>query len=625
MNITIFLIIGVIIFAVLLIIKLEKVEKFVSYSGRYVWNHDLNFFKKTEPDCEGVCIEKISKYDDHYKLGKCVLMDSNMCPNEHIIDNTCPLDLPCYKNYINMSSDYNNFPGIEDTSGINIRILQNSICNSKYICNSGMRCINGQCISMTAAPTVAPTAAPTVAPTVAPTTTPFASAQCGSLSDQSVCIDGNKVTFYSNYSFDDSSSTGYMRTTIFKFGDLIQRAIDCKNIYPSIPVSISLAVYKLNGSVAMNVTRGDPDYGKVVNNKSSLSGDHRYKTIKELFVIAGDVGVSFKLIYNMDLIESSGETDTDYTNDLSLSENVLLSVYKTCEIRKANWNPYNNDQMHNKFMTISHHLDNDGSIIYNSTYVTTSNIDTHTKLGNTSLLFESNVGLYNAYGRYYNIIWNNYESIVNFRSSMTEAHRRNLLNYDTGSISAYFYPNPQIKEKSWDVDYNMVTKVLVEEIDRTAPIWVNIDMWHFKFERDGFGHKLVDNLNDLTNASIKIIYSKDSRNGLYDYVTQSDSSNLSGFHSLNGERNQTGTRSLIRKIDYSGSDGGSHSKNFLFASSGKYWIITGSTNIKTNAFSKKGNNQVMIRSGSNKLYNLYNASFTHYGNGEHVNSKYNSG
>ena len=80
---------------------------------------------------------------------------------------------------------------------------------------------------------------------------------------------------------------------------------------------------------------------------------------------------------------------------------------------------------------------------------------------------------------------------------------------------------------------------------------------------------------------------------------------------------------------HSDTNGGSHSKNFLFKSVvngyySRYWIITGSTNIKSNAFKSKANNQILIRNAPEKLYNLYKDQFNYYKSSKkpHVNGKF---
>ena len=416
-------------------------------------------------------------------------------------------------------------------------------------------------------------------------------------------IGGKRIKFYRHDSYPKGSNGRYGRSVIFKFGDLIQRAIKYKEANKSKDVIINMAVYKIQQDVAIDIDPTSKYYGRVKIHNAHGDG---FWSIDELCKLAGDKGVQVRILYNMDSIKSASETSTSWKKDTTLAG----KSHKTCIIRKVQWNPYNRDQMHNKFLTVNYYSGG-SSTMRNTVYVSTSNIDHETYLGNTGVLINHHDGLYEAYNNYFQIIWENASNITSFRKAMTAAHQKTGgLNFDDGTFSAFFYPTPPIRSDAWDTTYNAVAKA-VAGLDKSKKNWIKINMWHFK--KDSFGARLISEMNDLPNASIKVAYSKDSSEKLYDYAVSTKK--MISLHGNNGQRNSTGNTSGIKLVNYR-DHGGSHAKNFMFTThvggKWKYWIITGSTNIKAGSFKTKGNNQLMIRSSSRELYDLFGGAFDNY-------------
>ena len=422
-------------------------------------------------------------------------------------------------------------------------------------------------------------------------------------------IIGKSITdtvYLGNYlvNFYRSDSYQNYRLAIFKFGDLIWRSIQYKKKYNNKDVKIAMAIYHIDNNITMNVNPNSKYYGMV---KSDGNSDGDFLNINSLCNIAKDNGVSVRILYNYSYYKSKGESDMKWREDTTLSK--VYSIEPICEIRKAQWNPYNKDQMHNKFITTSHYLNND-EIIENSVYVSTSNMDNHTSLGNTGVVINNHQELYNAYNNYFNIMWRNSNNVNSFRDEMLYYHNQNSLNYEDDYFEAFFYPVPNINNDAWNTQSNVIAKT-ISNLDIDTKNWIKINMWHFK--GDQFGKKLIDELNKLSNASIKIVYCKDTNNTIHTY-----SNSMIREHGRNENKNQTGNTSGIKKINHTSGFGGSHAKNIIFKTiiqnQPTYYIITGSTNLKSSAFKRKANNQLLLKPSSSKLYDLFKDVFDNYYN-----------
>ena len=111
---------------------------------------------------------------------------------------------------------------------------------------------------------------------------------------------------------------------------------------------------------------------------------------------------------------------------------------------------------------------------------------------------------------------------------------------------------------------------------------------------------------------------------------------------MNGKKNKTGYKSGVKYINYTSNLylkileiilryvyillnipyltklGGSHAKNLIFKTiinnQPMHYIITGSANLKVTTFKTKANNQLLLKSSSSELYDLFKDAFYNYYN-----------
>lgn len=396
---------------------------------------------------------------------------------------------------------------------------------------------------------------------------------------------------------------------IFKYGDLINRAIEYKNEHPETEVRIKFAMYKIGSGSYIGFDPGHASYGYVKGNDHG--GDYSEKLIYSI-VKAAKNQVHIDFVYHKD---NSGDV-YGYIN--SFMEDPTFTdpskkVKDYLKLRKVSWGSDAFEQMHAKFLTVSHYAADDGSLIADTTYTTTGNVDDHNSSGipigkdwvQSGLLINGHPQLMSSFNNYFDIIYDHAADQKSFHTAIRQAHAADALNYDDQHVSSYFYPIPLSPEgnytyvpetgdgdasngNAWDVEFNPIAKYVDQMASTPGDRYFKANVYHLK--TDNFGKKLYDELYAMYH---------DASPGLkhFRWVVNVNSYN----HVF--PTNQFNDIGIIKYPK------ATHAKDYLFAFSGisEYYTITGSTNLKLDEHVSKANVSVVIKefTTAHPVYNEY--------------------
>lgn len=396
---------------------------------------------------------------------------------------------------------------------------------------------------------------------------------------------------------------------IFKYGDLINRAIDYKNANPSTDVRIKFTIYKIGPEAYVGFDPAHSSYGYVKGNDHG--GTHSEKLMYSI-VKAAKNEVFIDFAYHKD---SSGDVYgyvTGFLNDPTFTDpNKTVADY--LNIEKVSWGNEAFQQMHAKFMTVSHYAGDGGQLIEDTVFLSTGNVDDHDNNGipigkdwvQSGILINGHSDLKSSFDTYFDLIYSNSGDQEDFQDAVRQQHASGALNYDDEHFSSFFYPIPLAPEgnyvyvpetgdgdpsngNAWDPDFNAVAKY-VDQMDSTSGNrYFKANVYHLK--TDNFGEKLYSELEDIYNAPGSDVrhFRWVVRTNSYDHVFATSNFNNIGI------------------IKYP-SD--THAKDYLFALSGisEYYTITGSTNLKLDEYVSKANASVVVKEydTSHPVYNAY--------------------
>jgi len=422
----------------------------------------------------------------------------------------------------------------------------------------------------------------------------------------------NSVTF--NYDNMSVSTKIYYRdvgdakdSPIFKYGDLVNRAIEYKLNNPEKDVTIKFAIYKASLDAYVGFNPDDSaTYGYVKGN--DFGGANSEKLIYSLVKAAKNkVNVDFVFQVDNGGVEDylNGLMDTACENDSSQTVSDYLRV------RRVTWGTSSYQQMHAKFMTVSHYQGDSGNGILNTVYTTTGNIDDHNSAGipidkdwvQSGTLISGNPGLYNSFNTYFTMIFNNYNNQSNFQSTVRAAHSAGTLNYSDAHFSSYFTPIPlspagvytpgagdtsTANSDAWDTTFNPIAKYVDMMASTSGSRYLKFNVYHLKM--DNFGQRLYDELYDIYN---------DSSSGTKHFRLVAKTNSLESTRPL----------SVFNNIGAITEPAATHCKNYTFAFSGlsEYYSITGSANLKLDAFTSKANALVEIKetTTAHPIYSIF--------------------
>lgn len=435
---------------------------------------------------------------------------------------------------------------------------------------------------------------------------------------------------------------------VFKYGDLINRAISYKENNPNKNVNIKFAVYKIGEKSYVVFDPNDTKYGGVYGNDEAGSASE--KLIFSL-VKAARRKVNVDFIYHKDNLDNSNACKADRSDNVwnyltsrieatdstdvgVVGERELVSDYLS--VTRMDWEYAAHEQMHSKFMTVSHY-DDDGSGKFNTVYVSTSNVDDHVGAipykkdwVHSGTLINENIGLYNAHNNYFDIIKNNYTSHSSFVNAVRAEHASNGLNYHDSNFSAYFFPiplspngnyNPNLDDwdtsnaTGWDTQFNPFARYTDSlSNSRNGGRYIKGNIYHMKWDNltKTFRDKLkneYDNRNTAHTTSFKFLVSINSNADDDTSNNTTQPSKCKSYSDSYGEGIQklknefVGTNAIIRNQNINEVDTlkltgvKTHSKDMIFAFSqySRYASITGSTNFKLDAVTSKANHALVIK------------------------------
>lgn len=407
----------------------------------------------------------------------------------------------------------------------------------------------------------------------------------------------------------------------FKYADLLNRAASYKVENPSETVEVKFSMYKFEKDVYVGFNpSATATYGFVKN--TDFAGDDSEKLIWSVIKAAKNK-VHVKLVFHNPTSDNISAYIDDYLNDYCYgSTTERVSDYLQYH-RVVNWEaPLSGQdtlvQQHNKFMLVNKYAS-----YTNALYVTTNNIDLHTSSGRpittkdwtqSGTLVWNNAGLYQAYSRYFDKVFDNYDDVQDFwdavRTGGTYNHANGNLNYSDGVFSAYFYPIPLTStngnmndstHNGWVPEFNPVAAITNEMILATGQArYVKMNMYNLKTS-DPFGDYLINRLQALKNSGSNTDIKCHIHLDTYD----PDGSDLTAAFSF--------ADSFVYGVS-------THCKNYTYAfSTGgtlKYYAITGSTNAKKSEYCFKANNDLVIKetSSSHPVYDEFKAVFEDAGN-----------
>jgi hypothetical protein len=397
---------------------------------------------------------------------------------------------------------------------------------------------------------------------------------------------------------------------IFKYGDLLNRAISYKNEHPQIDVQVKFAMYKIGFNSYVGFNPADASYGYVKGNDHG--GDSSEKLIYSIVKAAlNQVHIDF--VYQFDVSESVYNYINGFMEDPCTTD-PTKKVKDYLRMRKVSWGTESYQQMHAKYMTVSHYT-GDGADVLNTVFSTTGNVDDHGADGiptgkdwvQSGMLVNGHAELMASFNTYFNLIFNNNANQANFQAAVRTMHSSNTLNYDDLHFSSYFTPIPVspagnyvagqpdssvVQGNAWDTMFNPVAKYVSQMATVSGDRYIKVNMYHLKM--DNFGKKFY---NELEN------------------IYQSSSPGLKHFRFLAKENSYQATRplSVFNSVGIMRYVKPTHAKNLTFAFSGisTYYTLTGSTNLKLDDNASKANSTIVVKeyTTDHPVYNAYKDIF----------------
>lgn len=402
---------------------------------------------------------------------------------------------------------------------------------------------------------------------------------------------------------------------VFKYGDLINRAIAYKTSHPATDVQIRFAMYKIGLDSYVGFDPNDPSYGYVkgYDHGAAHSEKLAYSIVK---AAAHQVHVDFVYQKDADPAQSVYDYIDGFMDDPTAGDpNEQVGDY--LNIRKVVWGSAAFQQMHSKFMTVSHYADDSGQLVADTVYTTTGNVDDHDSSGiptgkdwvQSGMLINGHPELMESFDHYFSLIFAHADDQSDFQSAVRAAHAAGTLNYDDAHFSSYFFPIPVVPEgnytyvpetgdgdpsngNAWDPSFNPVAKYVDKMASAPGDRYFKANVYHLK--TDNFGHKLYDELAG--------IYSSPSPGLKHFRLVVKTNSYDDVFATSNF--NNIGIVKFPRLT---------HAKDYLFALSGlsEYYTVTGSTNLKLDEFASKANASVVVKefTTDHPVYNAYKAVY----------------
>lgn len=268
---------------------------------------------------------------------------------------------------------------------------------------------------------------------------------------------------------------------IFKYSDIINRAIAYKQLHPSTDVQIKFVMYKISSEAYVGFDPSDINsYGYVKGN--DFGGVHSEKLIYSI-VKAALNQVKIDFAYHFD----EGSTNTyNYINgfmDNPCTTDNTKKVSDYLRIRKITWGTESHQQMHAKYLTVNYYTGDNNTDENNTVLSTTGNVDSHGSTGiptgkdwvQSGILINGHQELTASYNSYFDLIFDNYSNQEAFKNAVRVKHASQSLNYDDTYFSSYFTPIPlnpsgnytyipetgdgsTLNGDAWDTSFNPVAK-----------------------------------------------------------------------------------------------------------------------------------------------------------------------
>ena len=170
---------------------------------------------------------------------------------------------------------------------------------------------------------------------------------------------------------------------------LVYQCIKYKDAHPEKDVSITITSFHFSVYVAACLDPTSPDYGKMKNLFDEEYTDDGYYRLTYLLVEAARKGIEVTVIGQIDAAavtaaendaRADGDFDIHFRGELDKDAYIQgkkVSDYMT--FRKAYWKSYGDksaaDMMHNKTLTVSNYIDNDGNEHGSAVWLGSINID----------------------------------------------------------------------------------------------------------------------------------------------------------------------------------------------------------------------------------------------------------
>lgn len=429
--------------------------------------------------------------------------------------------------------------------------------------------------------------------------------QLYAVSPETLFTYGGKTVRVKAYSRDVGDTKN---SPIFKYGDLINRAIAYKLAHATTEVQVKFVMYKFSPQAYVGFDPAHTSYGYVKGD--DFGGDHSEKLMYSIVKAAlNQVAIDF--VFQSDasatvLTYLNGFMETPCATDPSKKVKDYLRV------RKVSWGTEAHQQMHAKYMTVSHYAGDDTDVLH-TIFCTTGNVDEHNTTGipvakdwvQSGMLVNNHAALMASYNIYFDLIFNHYNSQAAFHTAVRAQHANNALNYDDLHFSSYFTPIPSSPQgnysyvpetgdgdpangNAWDINFNPVAKYVTQMASLTGDRYFKANVYHLK--TDNFGKKLYNELSAIYNSSSPGLkhFRWVVRTNSYESVFP-----LSNFNNIGIITQPAAT----------------HAKDILFAFSGSsaYYTITGSTNLKLDEHVSKANSSIVVKEFTtvHPVYNAY--------------------
>ncbi|HMO18624.1 MAG TPA: hypothetical protein PKA63_10180 [Oligoflexia bacterium] len=380
---------------------------------------------------------------------------------------------------------------------------------------------------------------------------------------------------------------------ILEYADLLNLAIEEKQANPSDIVEVKFAIYKIDPKIFVEVKTGN----KASNEgfRGSDIAEMRSENLISLILRAIRAGVNVKLLYH------------NPDDDAGIAD--FFSSHLGSNVRRVGWGAVSSNQMHNKFV-IMRKIHSNGKETGHVVYTTTANGDEFAinsyrpvwNVAQTGVLVRDHAELYNAYAEYFDLIWDNYNDIRNFRTVVRRQHGLGILNYADEHFSAYFYPLPENNfdpeddyTAGWVSRFNPITELVNKlyavkgkRAVRINAYWVGTTTGEEAFA-DRFGSSLS-----------------------YLYTNPEGNSPLFVMSAIHNRSKGIEFAPPIKPFDGQvlHSRARTHEKNmtFAFSDTQEFYSISGSVNLHRAEFRYKANNQLVIREllKEHQIYDAFN-------------------